>query len=181
MRSSVKLGMQNACLRSFQNLVFYLALLRLASPSPPRTVPRPFPLRQRHQNVFVNRGTRIDAATRIAIRPGGCARSLARSKSLRLRKTDFPYRGIGSLKGTRNTTPWRAIGKASIFLPDSLDLHQRFCVKITFRYSACVILFYRTFIDLDFKVSCSDFFTKLSWMTYCSRMVLLTDHFTEWL
>jgi len=65
-RDRVKLEMQNACLHSFQNLVSYLIfprLLRVAFSS--RTILRPFPLRQRRRDVFVNRGTGIDAATRI--------------------------------------------------------------------------------------------------------------------
>lgn len=40
-----------------------LRLLRVAFV--PRTILRPFPLRQRRRDVFVNRGAGIDAATRI--------------------------------------------------------------------------------------------------------------------
>lgn len=38
---------------------------RSPSVAPGAILPRPFPLRQRHGNVFVNRGTGIDAVTRI--------------------------------------------------------------------------------------------------------------------
>lgn len=47
-------------------LIWRLPPLPVRSTLAPRTIlPRPFPLRQRHGNVFVNRGTGIDAVTRI--------------------------------------------------------------------------------------------------------------------
>lgn len=65
-RGRVKPGMRNACLRSLQNLAGVLPSRLRLSRVAPRTILRPFPLRQRRLDVFVNRGTGIDAATRIS-------------------------------------------------------------------------------------------------------------------